>query len=70
MAVQHQPSPPPPPPPPPPPCDDLFLNGLRAGYPTVAPSSEIYAESSVNRPGQSALPTIQAAIVLMALRTI
>jgi hypothetical protein len=28
---------------------------LRAGYPTVAPSSEIYAESWVNRPGQSAL---------------
>lgn len=33
----------------------LLLNGLRAGYPTVAPSSEIYAESWVNRPGQSAL---------------
>jgi len=33
----------------------LPLNGLRAGYPTVAPSSEIYAESWVNRPGQSAL---------------
>lgn len=42
----------PPLPPPPPP---LLLNGLRAGYPTVAPSSEIYAESWVNHPDQSAL---------------
>lgn len=38
-----------------PPTPPPLLNGLRAGYPTVAPSSEIYAESWVNRPGQSAL---------------
>lgn len=38
-----------------PPTPPPLLNGLRAGYPTVAPSSEIYAESRVNRPGQSAL---------------
>jgi len=36
-------------------CCCCCLNGLGAGYPTVAPSSEIYAESRVNRPGQSAL---------------
>lgn len=38
-----------------PPTPPPLLNGLGAGYPTVAPSSEIYAESWVNRPGQSAL---------------
>lgn len=38
-----------------PPTPPPLLNGLRAGYPTVAPSSEIYAESWVNRPDQSAL---------------